>query len=93
MLLHTITEINCQKHMEYQNIFHLQGGILKTVKFVVESSTYVMAGLIGVLIGMILWCKLEKLSSKHLQIIQSMIYGADYIGAGFRCFTLGCYFN
>lgn len=63
----------------------LQGGILKTVKFVVESSTYVMAGLIGVLIGMeipLVARIREIIHQKHLQNNTGMIYGADYIGAG-----------
>jgi spermidine synthase len=63
----------------------LKGGVLDTVYTILTSTSYIMAGLVGVLIGMeipLVARIREDLHKKHLKNNAGMIYGADYIGAG-----------
>lgn len=63
-----------------------KGGLLKGIEFVLTSSSFIVAGILGILIGMEipLMARIrEIIHAKHLEHNAGMIYGADYIGAGF----------
>ncbi len=63
----------------------LKGGLLNTFELVLSSTSFIIAGILGILIGMEipLMARIrETIHKKHLEHNAGMIYGADYIGAG-----------
>jgi spermidine synthase len=65
--------------------FTTKGGMMNTVIDLLTSSSYIMAAIVGVLIGMEIPFVArirESVHEKHLQHNTGMIYGVDYIGAG-----------
>tara|TARA_B100000700_G_scaffold331722_1_gene467553 strand:- start:31784 stop:33475 length:1692 start_codon:yes stop_codon:yes gene_type:complete len=63
----------------------LKGGLLNTFELILSSTSFIIAGILGVLIGMEipLMARIrESVHKKHLEHNAGMIYGADYIGAG-----------
>lgn len=70
---------------------HLEGGFIKTLETILQSASYVMACIMGFLIGMeipFLAAIREQLhAGKKLKNNIGVIYGVDYIGAGIGAFT------
>jgi spermidine synthase len=64
----------------------MQGGIINKIHTFLNSTTYIMAGVIGLLIGMeiplIASIREELHKGKDLENNVGVIYGVDYIGAG-----------
>lgn len=63
-----------------------KGGFISAIEMVMTSTSFIVAGILGVLIGMEipLMARIrEIIHAKHLEHNAGMIYGADYIGAGF----------
>ncbi len=66
-----------------------KGGLIKFAEQLLTSSAYIMAGVIGVLIGMeipLIARIRQAFYAEHLKHNAGTIYGADYIGAGIGAF-------
>lgn len=78
------------------DIFHLpieyvmKGGVINTFERILNSSSYIMAFILGVLIGMeiplIASIREELYKNKKLDNNIGVIYGVDYLGAGIGAF-------
>lgn len=70
--------------------FVLQGGFIKTIHLLLNSATYIMAFILGTLIGMeipLIAAIREKLyEGVELKNNVGVIYGIDYVGAGIFAF-------
>jgi spermidine synthase len=67
----------------------VESGFYNTIVFLSNSSSYVVAALAGILIGMeipLVARIRETVHKQHLEHNTGMIYGADYIGAGIGAF-------
>jgi spermidine synthase len=63
----------------------VKGGVFNIIESVLSSTSFIIAAILGVMIGMEipLMARIrEIIHAKHLQHNAGMIYGADYIGAG-----------
>lgn len=62
-----------------------KGGFISAIEMVMTSTSFIVAGILGVLIGMEipLMARIrEIIHAKHLEHNAGMIYGSDYVGAG-----------
>lgn len=72
----------------------LDGGVFSTLEDIAQATPYLMACLLGVLIGMeipLIARIREVLHAQHIKNNIGTIYGADYIGAGVGAFIWVCW--